>query len=186
MALSRYTLPIVSLEDCAQTCTKSASCFDVRSHELPSSGSELAEKYVFLISELAGHDGKLKPVELTKRLQVNAATVTRNLRRLEEAGLVTVERHRGAKLTEAGHALAETMRYRQDTVAKFLLAHGVKPCTAQIEAVRLMTELSPETLRVFATLLAERMAFKDREQCSVRSCTCQSGDCMQSRIRAGG
>ena len=176
----------MSLEDCAQNCTKSVSCFDVRSHELPSSGSELAEKYVFLIAELGDSAGRVKPIELTKRLQVNAATVTRNLRRLEEAGLVLVERHRGAWLTEQGRRLAETMRYRQETVAKFLLAHGVKPCTAQIDAVRLMTDLSPETLRVFAMLLAERMAFKDREHCTVMSCTCQSGDCLQNRLRSSG
>lgn len=174
----------MSGDDCAKDCALTASCFDIRSHEIPSHGSELAERYVFLMAELADRSGSVKAMELTRRLGVNAATVTRNLQRLETAGLVTVERHKGAKLTDEGRKLADIMRYRHETLSRFLLIHGVKPCTAQKEAVRLMSDLSPETLRVFATLLADRMAFKDRENCTVVSCSCQQGECLQSRLRA--
>ncbi|MBS1713069.1 MAG: MarR family transcriptional regulator [Armatimonadetes bacterium] len=170
--------------DCVKDCALTASCFDIRSHEIPPHGSELADRYVFLMSELADKHGSVKAMELTRRLGVNAATVTRNLQRLETAGLVQVERHKGARLTDEGRQLADIMRYRHETLARFLLIHGVKPCTAQKEAVRLMSDLSPETLRVFATLLAERMAFKDRESCTVVSCSCQQGECLQSRLRS--
>ena len=53
--------------------------------------SEMAEDYVELIAELIEAHGEARPVDIAGRLGVKAPTVTKNISRLKDAGLVRRE-----------------------------------------------------------------------------------------------
>ncbi len=78
--------------------------------------------YVKIIWELAG-SGAASTTEIAARLSVAPASVTKMLGRLQELGLVSYERYRGASLTERGRAEALRLVRRHRLIETFLLEH---------------------------------------------------------------
>jgi len=61
-------------------------------------------KTIFLVEQL--HDGPAATGELADRLGVSPASVNEMIGKLEERGLVTHEKYKGASVTDDGEALA--------------------------------------------------------------------------------
>lgn len=111
--------------------------------------SEMAEDYVELIAELIEAHGEARPVDIAERLGVKAPTVTKNISRLKEAGLVRREKYRSIFLTERGQALAEACRRRHRIVVAFLQSLGIDEATAERDAEGIEHHVSEATLKAF-------------------------------------
>jgi DtxR family manganese transport transcriptional regulator len=111
--------------------------------------SEVAEDYCEAIAELADDAGDCRVVDLATRFGVSHVTVVRTVKRLERDGLVTTEPYRPVRLTAKGRRLAASCRERHEVVYRFLLAIGVDPRTAAVDAEGLEHHLSPATFARF-------------------------------------
>ena len=116
--------------------------------------SELAADYVELIADLIDEKGEARGTDIALRLGVANATVVKTLKRLQDIGLVTQEPYRAIFLTGEGMALADDSRRKHKIVESLLLALGVPPETARIDAEGMEHHVSPDTLRAMARFLA--------------------------------
>jgi DtxR family manganese transport transcriptional regulator len=112
---------------------------------------ELAQDYAELISDLIERHGEARVVDLARRLGVTHVTVNRAIKRLQRAGLVSMEPYRAIFLTAAGRRLAVESRERHDLVVRFLVALGVPHAVAESDAEGIEHHVSRETLRSFRT-----------------------------------
>jgi DtxR family manganese transport transcriptional regulator len=112
--------------------------------------TELIEDYVEVILELSQDNGEARLVDIAKRLGVAHPTVSKALKRLEQEGYVTLKPYRGLRLTERGEELATRCRQRHHTVVTFLVALGVHPVTAEIEAEGIEHHVGETTLSLMA------------------------------------
>jgi len=115
--------------------------------------TEMAEDYVELIAELIEAQGEARPVEIAERLGVKPPTVTKNISRLKEAGLVSREKYRAIFLTEEGRSLADACRQRHRTVVVFLQSLGIDQATAERDAEGIEHHVSDATLAAFESHL---------------------------------
>ncbi|MBY6091147.1 manganese-binding transcriptional regulator MntR [Maritimibacter alkaliphilus] len=114
------------------------------------------EDYVEMIGDLIAAHGEARVADLAQRMGVAQPTATKAVARLKRAGLATSRPYRGIFLTEDGAALAEAVRARHRTVVDLLLALGVPPETAEIDAEGIEHHVSDRTLEAFAAFLAGR------------------------------
>ncbi|MDG6095448.1 manganese-binding transcriptional regulator MntR [Acetobacter sp. AN02] len=109
----------------------------------------LVEDYVELIADLLSENQEARQVDLAERLGVSQPTVAKMLMRLANEGLVSRKPYRGIFLTPAGQKMAEEARARHRIVEAFLLALGVSPENARIDAEGLEHYAGAETLDAF-------------------------------------
>jgi len=120
--------------------------------------SELAEDYVEMIDDLIGTQGEARATDLAERFGVSPGTVARTVQRLIRDGLVTSEPYRSIFLTDKGRALAAHARERHRLVQAFLVALGVSPASAELDAEGIEHHVGPETLRAFERFLEKGTA----------------------------
>lgn len=113
---------------------------------------ETAEDYVEAIAQLIAERGEARVKHLAKIMGVSHVTVTRTVARLQRAGLATTERARPILLTEAGVRMAAESEKRHRIVLGFLLAAGVEPRQAEIDAEGIEHHVSAATLAALARL----------------------------------
>lgn len=119
-----------------------------RAHSL-----ERAEDYVETIAELIEQQGEARAVDIARVLGVTHVTVIRTVQRLQREGFVKTLPYRSIFLTEEGSSLAEKARDRHQKVLAFLIALGVPPETAEIDAEGIEHHVSPATLEAFEAFL---------------------------------
>lgn len=115
--------------------------------------AELAEDYLEMIDDLINETGEARAVDIASRLGVTHVTVTKAVGRLQRDGLVTSAPYRSIHLTPAGKRIAERARKRHQTVIDFLLAVGVPPEDAEIDAEGIEHHISPATLNAMRRFL---------------------------------
>lgn len=125
-------------------------------HARQSRRLELVEDYVELIADLIDDGGEARQVDIARRLGVAQPTVAKMLKRLSDDGLIAQRPYRGVFLTEAGRALADSSRARHQVVEAFLLALGISPAVARIDAEGIEHHVSAETLAAFRAFAARR------------------------------
>ena len=108
--------------------------------------SELAEDYVEAIADFIDAHGLCRVRDLAEHLGVTHVTVIKTLKRLERNGLVSTEPYKPVGLTQQGHQLAMECRRRHEIVYRFLLAIGVDPKVAAVDAEGIEHHVSPSTL----------------------------------------
>jgi DtxR family manganese transport transcriptional regulator len=118
--------------------------------------TEVAEDYVELIADLLAEEGEARAVDLAERFGVSHATVNKTLARLSREGFVQTRPYRSIFLTEKGAALAVRSRKRHEIVLGFLIAIGVSPDTAAIDAEGIEHHVSNETLDIFEKILTKK------------------------------
>ena len=118
--------------------------------------SALVEDYVELIADLIADGQEARQVDIAARLGVVQPTVAKMLKRLVKDGLASQRPYRGVFLTETGLELAAAVRRRHRTVEAVLLALGVGPETARIDAEGIEHHVSEETLCAFERFVAAR------------------------------
>jgi DtxR family manganese transport transcriptional regulator len=110
--------------------------------------SELAEDYVEAILELTEEQGEARTTNLALRIGVAHPTVAKALRRLQKEGLVELSPYRPVTLTREGRRLAHDCRKRHRVVVEFLVALGLKPEGAELEAEGIEHHVGAKTLRL--------------------------------------
>lgn len=118
--------------------------------------AEMAEDYVEAIAAIIAELGSCRVVDLAKHFGVSHVTVSRTVGRLVRDKLVVTEPYKPIKLTASGRKLAEASRDRHEVVVRFLLALGLDPTTAEIDAEGIEHHVSPKTLRCFAKFVQDR------------------------------
>jgi DtxR family transcriptional regulator, manganese transport regulator len=105
------------------------------------------EDYLEMIYELLMQKGYAKSIDIATYLHVSPPSVTSMLRRLDDAGLLHYEKHRGITLTEEGERLAKGYRLRHGTLARFLELLGVDNVTAHVDTEGLEHHVHPMTIK---------------------------------------
>lgn len=116
----------------------------------------LVEDYVELISDLLAEGGEARPTDIARRLGVSHATAIKAIGRLKRDGLAHAKPYRGVFLTDAGQALAARVRARHQVVLAMLLAVGVAPEVAAVDAEGIEHYVSDATLAAFERFLHGR------------------------------
>jgi len=109
--------------------------------------NETAEDYVELIDDLIRERGEARSVDMAHRLGVSHVTVTKTLKRLRKEGLIHSEPYRSIFLTPQGREKAAACRERHREVVAFLVALGVPPAIAEIDAEGIEHHVSAATLQ---------------------------------------
>ena len=118
--------------------------------------AEMAEDYVEAIAGIIADRGSCRVADLAQHFGVSHVTVSRNVGRLVRDGYVLTEPYKPVRLTPTGRKLAESSRDRHEVVVRFLLALGLDPTTAEIDAEGIEHHVSPKTLRVFADFVRKQ------------------------------
>ena len=114
--------------------------------------AETAEDYGEAIAEVAEARGACRIKDLAERFGVTHVTVIRTVQRLERDGLVRTEPYKPVELTLKGHRLAAACRRRHEIVEWFLLAIGVPPEVAAVDAEGIEHHVSEATLARFEAI----------------------------------
>ena len=115
--------------------------------------SAMLEDYTELIADLQAGQGEARMTDIARVLGVTHPTANKAIARLKREGLATSKPYRGIFLTEAGQAMAHRCRARHRTVVELLLAIGVPPEAAEIDAEGMEHHVSDVTLRAFEAFL---------------------------------
>jgi DtxR family manganese transport transcriptional regulator len=113
----------------------------------------LLEDYVELIGDLIAAHGEARVTDIAERMGVAHPTATKTVARLKREGLARSRPYRGVFLTEKGARLAERVRARHRTVVDLLVALGVPPRYAELDAEGIEHHVSQRTLRAFEAFL---------------------------------
>ncbi|MBC7154820.1 MAG: manganese-binding transcriptional regulator MntR [Rhodobacteraceae bacterium] len=113
------------------------------------------EDYAEMIGDLIEEMGEARITDIAGRMGVTHPTATKAVARLKRAGLVISRPYRGVFLTEEGAALATRVRARHRTVVDLLVAVGVPPETAELDAEGIEHHVSDTTLEAFEAFMAK-------------------------------
>jgi DtxR family transcriptional regulator, Mn-dependent transcriptional regulator len=123
---------------------------------MPDELTPAVQDYLKEIHRLGGADGTVSPVDIAARLGVRAPSVTGMLKRLAEAGWISYEPGRGARLTEQGIAQARRVIRRHRLVELFLTrVLGLDWSEVDTEAEALEHAISPRLEQALAAYLGE-------------------------------
>lgn len=114
------------------------------------------EDYVELIDDLITSGGEARPTDIARRLGVSHATAIKSIARLKREGLATAKLYRGVFLTADGQALAARVRARHRLVVDLLIAVGVPPDCAELDAEGIEHHVSDAALAAFSHFLARK------------------------------
>lgn len=113
----------------------------------------LLEDYTELIDDLLQEHGEARITDIAKRLGVTHPTATKAVARLKREGLAVSRPYRGVFLTEEGAGMAARVRARHRVVVDVLVAIGVPPEAAEMDAEGIEHYVSDTTLAAFETFL---------------------------------
>lgn len=77
------------------------------------------EDYLEVIAELVELKGYATTLDISRYMGVSAPSVTKMLRRLDDAGFLEYEKYHGINLTKKGSDIAESIRQRHGTLLEF-------------------------------------------------------------------
>ena len=123
---------------------------------MPDQPSRAVQDYLKAIHALNGAEGVVSPADIAARLGVRAPSVTGMLKRLAEAGWISYEPGRGARLTEQGIVEARRVIRRHRLVELFLTrVLGLDWSEVDAEAEALEHAISPRLEQALAAYLGE-------------------------------
>ena len=116
----------------------------------------LLEDYTELIADLIAATGEARTTDIAQRLGVAHPTASKTITRLKREGLASSKPYRGVFLTEAGQAMACSVRSRHRLVVDLLLAVGVPAEAAEADAEGIEHYVGEATLKAFEAYLERR------------------------------
>lgn len=126
----------------------------MRAHKRERGSVKLAEEYLEAVYEiLQQRDGRVRPVDVAKALNVAPSTVKKVITRLCEKGYLRYQPYKVLELTEEGLARVRQLKHRHDTVSKLFQTLGLDELSAEVEAERMEHSLSETSTAVLEALL---------------------------------
>lgn len=111
--------------------------------------SEAAEDYTELIADLIEDKGEARVVDIAGHLGISHVTALRTIARLQRDGFVKTSPRKPVTLTAKGGRLAAKAKERHELLVKFLIAMGVPPQVAEVDAEGAEHHISDTTLECF-------------------------------------
>jgi DtxR family manganese transport transcriptional regulator len=111
--------------------------------------TETAEDYVEAVADFIDCNGTCRVVDLARHFAVSHVTVSKIVTRLKSEKYLSSDPYGPIELTRKGKRLATESRKRHQIVVEFLLAIGVSPEVAEIDAEGMEHHVSVETLKRF-------------------------------------
>jgi len=118
--------------------------------------ASMLEDYTELIADLIAANGEARTTDIARRLGVAHPTASKTIARLKREGLARARPYRGIFLTEAGAAMAKSVRQRHRLVVDLLVAVGAPREAAEADAEGIEHYVSAATLRAFEAFLRAR------------------------------
>lgn len=104
------------------------------------------EDYVELLYDLEKKNKKVHTNDIAHALNINPASVTESLQKLNNEGYVNYEKYCGTTLTKKGKKLAINTRKKHEKLKEFLILLGVDKRIAEKDACEMEHILHPETM----------------------------------------
>lgn len=120
----------------------------IKLHELTPS----EEDYIEMIYRIQLNNSTTKVVELANSLNINKASVSKMVKRLEAKDLLIHKSYGDIKLTEKGFDIGKSLLYRHNTVGSFLEIIGVKN-NLHDETEKVEHTINVETLECITNLV---------------------------------
>ncbi|NLO77755.1 MAG: metal-dependent transcriptional regulator [Methanomicrobiales archaeon] len=109
--------------------------------------SRRAEDYLEAILNVILEKGYARTTDVAHKLAVSPSSVVEMFRKLDALHLICYRRYEGAVFLPEGREIAEHIKYRHDTLKKFILIIGVSEKIADADACFMEHELHPDTVR---------------------------------------
>ncbi|GAB7015019.1 metal-dependent transcriptional regulator [Methanogenium cariaci] len=129
--------------------------------------SRKAEDYLEAILNVTLEKGYARTKDVAHELGLSPSSVVEMFRKLDAMHLVCYRRYEGVVFLPEGRQIAETIKYRHDTLKKFLLLIAVPEDIADADACFMEHELHPETVRRihhFIDCMEENPSFRQQIQ----------------------
>lgn len=148
-----------------------------------SSTNQMYLKVLYRLSE-AHPVGRVR--DIAKELGVTAGTVSNNLKRMQELGLVEREHYGGVQLTPPGAAIARCVTRRFEVLRALLTeVFGVDAETAEADACAMEHAVSPVTVNRIEELTARLRAGESLDRKSLSSLADKVGSRCEECAAAG-
>ena len=108
--------------------------------------SRKAEDYLEAILNVILTKGYAKTKDVAAELGVRPPSVVEMFRKLDKMGLVEYRRYEGVVLTQQGREIAETIRFRHETLKRLFTLIGVPEDIADADACMMEHELSEKSI----------------------------------------
>ncbi len=119
------------------------------------SESTAVEDYLEVIVQLIDAKGYARVADVANTLGIAQPSVSNMVRRLDEKGLINLEKYRGFTLTEQGETLARGIVRRHQLLEEFLALLGIPSEIAYQDLEGMEHHISPQTLAGIEQLVCE-------------------------------
>jgi len=104
------------------------------------------EDYVELVYDLEKNNEKVHTNDIANAFNINPASVTEVLQKLDVQGYVNYEKYSGTRLTSKGRKLAVEIKNKHDKITEFLILLGVNKKIAEKDACEMEHFLHASTM----------------------------------------
>jgi Mn-dependent transcriptional regulator len=111
------------------------------------------EDYLEMFYRIVVKQSYIRPVDLSKAVQVRPSSVTRMIQKLDEAELITYQKYRNIALTDKGLRYGQFLVWRDETLKEFLhLLRSTAAVAEQVEGIE--HYITPPTMKIFSSLVS--------------------------------
>src|SRR5690554_6551448 len=114
--------------------------------------TESMEDYLEMIYRIIQEQGYIRPIDLSKAIQVKPSSVTRMIKKLDEAQFIVYEKYRNIALTAKGLRYGKFLVWRDETLKEFLRLLQTKVgVDEQVEGIE--HYITPPTMNIIHNLI---------------------------------
>lgn len=125
--------------------------------------TESMEDYLEMFFRIVANQGYIRPVDLSKAINVKPSSVTRMIQKLDETGFITYAKYRNIALTELGMTYGRFLVWRDETLKEFLrLSKDNVSVEEQVEGIE--HYMTPATMGFIRNLILYFREDPDRMQ----------------------
>ena len=106
---------------------------------------ESAEDYLERILILQEKNEGVRSIDIAHSMGFSKPSVSVAMKKLKEAGLITIDDNGFISLTKEGHVIADKVYERHCVLKRLLIKIGVSPAQAEVDACKVEHDLSEET-----------------------------------------
>ena len=106
---------------------------------------ESAEMYLETIHVLSQNNKNVRAIDICRKMGFSKPSVSVAMKKLKEAGLISIDNDGFITLTKEGHIIADKVYERHCVLKKVLIGIGVSPEQAEKDACKVEHDLSQET-----------------------------------------
>ena len=106
---------------------------------------ESQEDYLEKILQISQEKDNVHAIDVARGLSFSKPSVSVAMKKLKEAGLISIDKDGYISLTKEGHVIADKVYERHTVLKKLLIEIGVSPLQAEKDACKVEHVLSEET-----------------------------------------